>query len=100
MYQAYERGNDTQQDFAPDLDRGNLLGIVLGRCEDFSDIETWEGIDVLIVHDKGKHFERVGSMEVQCRMLTSIPYYDFGRSDKMPREIFFRLKERRTIRLG
>ncbi|KAJ5058732.1 hypothetical protein PSV09DRAFT_2258452 [Bipolaris maydis] len=26
LYQTYEKGNDTQQNFAPDLDRGSLLG--------------------------------------------------------------------------
>lgn len=52
-YQTYEKGNDAQHNFAPDLDRGDLLGIVLDRCEDISNLKSIECIFILVVHNKG-----------------------------------------------
>ena len=100
LYQTYEKGVDIQQEYAPDLDQDSLLGIILGRCEDVSDLQPGKGIFVLVVCRKGQHFERVGCMEFKHAMLKLVPdnvYLDF---DETPWQLCFRLKERRTIRLG
>jgi hypothetical protein len=101
LYQTYGNYFATQQSFAPDFDRDDLLGIILGRCEDVSYLDRREGIFVMIVHNEGQYFERVGYMEIKLGRLRSLPDIDwYYEKQKSPLELCFRLKERRTIRLG
>jgi hypothetical protein len=90
-----------QQDCAPDFKQGSLLGIVLGRCEDFSDLHTFDSIFIMAVQEKEQCHERVG------HILLKLEYEESRRNgykfpESMIRECrtIFRSKERKTIRLG
>lgn len=100
LCQTYEKGADIQREYAPDLIQDSLLGIVLGRCEDVTDLQPGEGIFVLVVQSKGQHFERVGHMEFKHAMLKLTPRIDSRGSNETPWQLCFRSKERRTVRLG
>jgi hypothetical protein len=101
LCQKHENDVTTQQSHAPHFEQGSLLGIVLGKCEDFSDLH-WRGvIFIMIVQEKEHYHERVG------HILLKVDPGEFRRNgygifESMIRQCrtIFRLKERRTIRLG
>jgi len=99
LYQQYEKGSATQQSYAPDFQQGDLLGIVLGRGEIHPNEDLADGIFVMIVHEREHYYERVGHMVMKYSF-----YHSLAIGGNLPFVKFwplcFRLKERRTIRLG
>jgi hypothetical protein len=90
-----------QQDCALDFKQGSLLGIVLGPCKDFSDLDHFGAIFIMVVQEKEQYHERVGHIFLkpdyeECRR------NGFTIPESMIRKFrtIFRSKERRTIRLG
>ena len=99
LYQQYDKGSATQPSYAPDLQPGSLLGIVLGRVEILpSDVWT-DDIFVMIVQKKEHCYERVGHMVIM-HWLDYKHDHVGSSSSVIPWPLFFRLKERKTIRLG
>jgi len=98
LYQQYDKDSDIQQSYAPDFQQDSLLGIVLGRCEIIpgSDLDT--DIFVMIVHEKEHYYERVGHMVI--KFMDYLSRADMLSDFVVPWPACFRLRERRTIRLG
>lgn len=91
----------TQQSCAPDFEQDSLLGIVLGRCEDFSHFGWLDTIFIMVVHKKEHHYERVGHiLFTQDYERTSLDSDVILESARRVLQSFFRSKKRRTIRLG
>ena len=104
MHPLYQKhGNDvtTQQSPVLHFKQGSLLGIVLGRCEDFSDLRWSDVIFIMVVQEKEQYHERVGRI-----LLTQDPEpwrrnnYKTPDSVKRKMRSFFHSKKRRTVRLG
>lgn len=90
-----------KQSCAPDFKQGSLLGIILGRCEDFSYLRWYDVIFIMVVQEKEQYHERVGNI------LLKQSYEEFRRNHfKVPESLIrewrtiFRSKEIRAIRLG
>ncbi|KAB2104394.1 hypothetical protein AG0111_0g7908 [Alternaria gaisen] len=101
LYQKHENDVTTQQSHAPHFEQDSLLGIVLGRCEDFSDLDWKDAIFIMVVQEKEQYHERIG------HILLSPDYEELRRNGyKIPESVIrewqtiLRSKERRTIRLG
>ncbi|KAH6875065.1 heterokaryon incompatibility protein-domain-containing protein [Alternaria rosae] len=99
LYQQYDKDSATQQSYAPDFQQGSLLGIVLGRCEILSSDDIDDEIFVMIVHEKEHHYERVGHMVIQYESYHSLANEGYFASVRSW-PLCFRLRKRRTIRLG
>jgi hypothetical protein len=90
-----------QQDCAPDFKQGSLLGIVLGRCEDFSGLRSFDVIFIMVVQEKEQYHERVGHILLKQGHKRYHHHHNKNPRSMIPRwQTIFRLKERRTIRLG
>jgi chaperonin cofactor prefoldin len=77
------------------------LGIVLGRCEDFSHLGWLDTIFIMVVHKKEHHYERVGHiLFTQDYERMSDDSDEILETAKRELQTIFRSKERRTIRLG
>jgi hypothetical protein len=101
LYQKHGNGVPTQQSCAPDFEQHSLLGIVLGRCEDLSDLVPANVIFIMVVQEKEYYYERVGhilfAMECPPGFEGHIP---IDESAERELQTIFRSKKRRTIRLG
>ncbi|CAN9435741.1 unnamed protein product [Alternaria alternata] len=85
---------------APDLEKESLLGIVLGKCEDLSQFRDTDTIFVMIVQKKEHYHQRLGHMLLNGFTMRSLSNNDVFANPKIPWQLCFRLKERKTIRLG
>jgi len=99
LYQQHNKGSATQQSYAPDFQQGNLLGIVLGRCEKPSSGYFTDNIFVMIVHEKEHYYERVGHMVIKYCSFHSLENKG-PLANVIPWPLCFRLRRRRIIRLG
>lgn len=102
LHQKHKNDVTTQQIDAPDFEQGRFLGIVLGRCEDFSDLSYFDFIFIMVVLEKEHCYERVGHILI-CPATMSWPIFERTEIPKpVIRELqsFFRSRKRRTIRLG
>lgn len=95
---VYQRGG-SQHNYAPNFDQEEIGGIVLGGCENLttSDIGYYDGIFIMVVQNKGAHFERVGYM-IFSKHEWKAPgaFIDFSQLCG----IILRFKKRQYIRLG
>jgi hypothetical protein len=99
LYQPHDKRYATQQGCAPNFQRGSLLGIVLGRCESLTSSTHHDDIFVMIVHEEEHHYGRVGHMVIKYTAYQTINSKG-PNTFVIPWPLCFRLKKRRTIRLG
>lgn len=90
-----------KQSCAPDFKQGSLLGIILGRFGDFSDLRWYDVIFIMVVQEKEQYHERVG-YTLLPKDWERYRHHHNGDPESVKREmrIIFHSKERRTIRLG
>ena len=98
-------GFDGTQVKAPLRDLKSLsYGIVLGRCESAPVSRGLDGIFIMVVQERGDHFERVGHMVLRLSYLRMIPEPSQNIYDHLdawvPWQLCFRSKKRRRLRIG
>ena len=106
LQEASHPGGDQHMLSSPteDAEKPNLLGIILGACEDWPPSQRKSLIFVLVVQEKGDIFERVGHMEFS--QFTDVQSYSYdphrSRDTKMRSawKALFAFKKKRLIRLG
>jgi hypothetical protein len=99
LYQPHDKGYATQQSYAPEFQHGSLLGIVLGGCESLTSRSNPKTVFVMIVREQEHHYERVGHMQLKYHAYQSLTTKG-PLTSVIPWPLCFRLKKRRTIRLG
>lgn len=101
LYQKHVNNVTAQHIYASGFEQGSLLGIVLGRYEDFSHLGWLDTIFIMVVHKKEHHYERVGHiLFTQDYERMSDDSDEILETAKRELQTIFRSKERRTIRLG
>lgn len=110
LYSLFSTASEEQSvPFAPNLEAGEVLGLVLGGCERGTNMLPLPHVRtmILIVQNKGSHLERVGHTHCKRENITFDKASEQERSKedvhaywRAVRELILAEKRRRTIRLG
>ena len=109
LHQTYDENSREPAGFVPDSSGREIIGLVLGRCEDYGPLHSVprnksECVMILLLQDKGGYYERVGHARFEkghMRLDPPHPEEDFLTNKPWPpAKLVFERKTRRMVRIG
>ena len=109
LHQTYDEKSGEPAGFVPYSNGGEIIGLVLGRCEDYGPLKKVprnksESVMILLLQDKGGYYERVGHARFEMghmRLDPPPPERGFKEENPWPpAKLVFERKKRRMFRIG